>query len=61
MMAVQELVERYSTEQQTKKNTIFWRNGGEMVRETDGQKFPPQEIFGDGGGTEKRLEKRLQK
>ena len=29
--------------------------------ETDGQKFPSQEIFGEGGGTEKRLEKRLEK
>ena len=37
------------------------RFGGETVGETDGQKFPPQEIFGEGIGAEKWSENRLQK
>ena len=53
MMAVQKLDESKDPIQQ-KKNSRF---GGETVGETDGQKFPPQEIFGEGIGTEKRLEK----
>ena len=61
MMAVQELDESKGPTQQKKQNNIWWRNGGETGGETDAQKFAPQEIFGEGIGTEKRVEKRLQK
>ena len=61
MMVVQELVEMFGPEHQKKQQNIWRRNGGETVGETDAQKFAPQEIFGEGIVTEKRVEKRLQK
>ena len=55
------VIELTAAESKKKKTNIWWRNGGETGGETDAQKFAPQEIFGDGGGTEKRLEKRMPK